>query len=71
MVKNARLAAKLTGWKIDIKSESDAKDLQLEDKFMTKEEPSTESSEVDALDEEEIKNDSSSEVTSDSEHEDK
>lgn len=26
---NARLAAKLTGWKIDIKSESDAKQLEL------------------------------------------
>ncbi|GAE29287.1 transcription termination protein NusA [Halalkalibacter hemicellulosilyticusJCM 9152] len=34
---NARLAAKLTGWKVDIKSESDAKELGLfdEEGFVT------------------------------------
>ena len=32
---NARLAAKLTGWKIDIKSESQAEDDYLEDESYT------------------------------------
>ncbi|KTR26520.1 transcription termination/antitermination protein NusA [Exiguobacterium sp. A1_3_1] len=34
---NARLAAKLTGWKIDIKSESEAEAMDLEDVFATEE----------------------------------
>jgi len=38
---NARLAAKLTGWKIDIKSESEAEAMDLEDVFAT-EEPAVE-----------------------------
>lgn len=37
---NARLAAKLTGWKIDIKSESEAESMELKDVFM-KVEPAT------------------------------
>jgi N utilization substance protein A len=35
---NARLAAKLTGWKIDIKSESDAESMGLLDGIETAEE---------------------------------
>ncbi len=38
---NARLAAKLTGWKIDIKSETEAQTMTLEDVF-SKEEPALE-----------------------------
>ncbi len=42
---NARLAAKLTGWKIDIKSESEAEAMDLEDVFAT-EEPAVEAVQV-------------------------
>ncbi|UXU58714.1 transcription termination factor NusA [Staphylococcus agnetis] len=51
---NARLAAKLTGWKIDIKSESDAKDLQLEDKYLSKSQEDTASTDEKDLDDEQV-----------------
>ncbi|UXU63427.1 transcription termination factor NusA [Staphylococcus agnetis] len=51
---NARLAAKLTGWKIDIKSESDAKDLQLEDKYLSKSQEDTASTDEKDLDDEQL-----------------
>ncbi|MBY7663852.1 transcription termination factor NusA [Staphylococcus agnetis] len=51
---NARLAAKLTGWKIDIKSESDAKDLQLEDKYLSKSQEDTVSTDEKDLDDEQV-----------------
>ncbi|UXU54144.1 transcription termination factor NusA [Staphylococcus agnetis] len=51
---NARLAAKLTGWKIDIKSESDAKDLQLEDKYFSKSQEDTASTDEKDLDDEQV-----------------
>ncbi|MCO4326921.1 transcription termination/antitermination protein NusA [Staphylococcus agnetis] len=51
---NARLAAKLTGWKIDIKSESDAKDLQLEDKYLSKSQEDTVNTDEKDLDDEQV-----------------
>lgn len=64
---NARLAAKLTGWKIDIKSESDAKDLQLEDKYLSKSQEDTVSTDEKDLDDEQvIKIDEVSETPSES-----
>nr|WP_105995832.1 transcription termination factor NusA [Staphylococcus agnetis] len=51
---NARLAAKLTGWKIDIKSESDAKDLQLEDKYLSKSQEDIVSTDEKDLDDEQV-----------------
>ncbi|MFZ0076997.1 transcription termination/antitermination protein NusA [Exiguobacterium sp. RIT452] len=45
---NARLAAKLTGWKIDIKSESEAESMELKDVFL-KVEPASEAVDMEAV----------------------
>lgn len=46
---NARLAAKLTGWKIDIKSESEAESMELKDVFMKVEPATTEAVDVETV----------------------
>lgn len=46
---NARLAAKLTGWKIDIKSESEAESMELKDVFMKVESAAAEAVDVEAV----------------------
>ncbi|MET4653393.1 N utilization substance protein A [Exiguobacterium sp. PvP048] len=46
---NARLAAKLTGWKIDIKSESEAESMELKDVFMKVEPATAEAVDVETL----------------------
>ncbi|HBQ77249.1 transcription termination/antitermination protein NusA [Exiguobacterium sp. Helios] len=46
---NARLAAKLTGWKIDIKSESEAESMELKDVFMKVEPAATEAVDVETV----------------------
>ncbi|MCK2156940.1 MULTISPECIES: transcription termination factor NusA [Exiguobacterium] len=46
---NARLAAKLTGWKIDIKSESEAESMELKDVFMKVEPAAAEAVDVETV----------------------
>ncbi|WP_214852684.1 transcription termination factor NusA [Exiguobacterium sp. s166] len=46
---NARLAAKLTGWKIDIKSESEAESMELKDVFMKVEPAATDAVDVETV----------------------